>query len=262
MGDLKPNEPVEGKDKPEGDQNPKETPPGTDKGSEDGVDNKEFEDYKKVVKTTGFKQFSESAKEAHRLKDDEKTWKEEKEDLKTELAGFKTADETPLDEAELAKKYPDWDELSEGEKARIKTLESLKIRQAQTERDVKRDKADRIKLDEKGKFTAEVKEVMANPEYVEQLKGKEAEFKEFCYKDENLGTSVATLIKSFLFDSVKAKAEEKKPGEGLELPSGGDKPEPSKEGYTLTEVDEMIKNDPEKHKRLTEAGQLKIIDEE
>lgn len=255
MVDPKPKGPVKGKEKP-GDppKEPKKTPEPTVEALQGQLANKNIELQELGEK---YKLSSQEGEKIPKLKKDN-------EDLKAELEGYKSSGEIPLDEKELKKKYPDWDDLDDSERERIKTTERNLIMTKRIIAERRQEKVDNVKREEKVRFDGDFNKVLANPEFSERLKGKEKEFKEYCYSDENLGnTNLESLAKSFLFDVVEAekKDKEKEDREGLETPGGGGKPTPTKEGYTTEEVAHMMKNDPKKYNRLVQEGKIKIIEE-
>jgi len=184
------------------------------------------------------------------------------EDLKAELRD-NTPSDTPLKDEDLLVKYPNFNDLEDYEKEQIRTAERALIMAKSTEAARVKTEQDRIKKEEKDNFDKGFNEILINPNYSDDLKDKKDDFKEFCYGEDNLGKDIESLAKSFLYDLTKEKDKDKdkKNRDGLESPSGGGPVEPVKEGYTLAEVDDMIKNDPEKHRRLLEEGKLKIIED-
>ena len=240
----------------EGKENPEEIPETPEQTSSEPVKGSEEE-----VKLK--KQLSESSKEGIRLKKLSEDQSKEIEGLKTELEDYKTSDEIPLDQKELEKKYPYWDDMTDSEKENIRTIERLKIKQARLDADLRKEKQDRIKKEEEDRFERSFKKVLDSPAFAEDLKGREDEFKEFCYRDKNLGnTNLEVLAKSFLFDVVKDrnKDEELKGRKGLETTTGGQKQTPPKEGMTAEEVDALRKSNPRKYNEMIRDGKLKMIE--
>jgi len=228
--------------------NPDQTPKEPVRGSDDSLALK--------------KQLKESSEEGIRLAKENKKLAEENERLKTE-SGDKSLGEIPLDQKELEKKYPDWDVMTDSEKENIRTTERLKIKQDKLDKDLRKEKQDRLKKEEEDRFEKDFRKVLANPAFAEDLKGKEDEFKEFCYQDENLGTTnLEVLAKSFLFDVVKNKKkdDETPKGEGLESGTAGNKQVPPKEGYTAEEADALRLSNPRKYNEMIRDGKLKIVD--
>lgn len=240
-------------------ENPKPDELGTDEGKETPektpiepvIDSDEIEALKK--------QRAESAKEAIRLAKENKAKEAEIQRLKTELEGYQSSGETPLDENELARKHPDWDILGESEKSRIRQAEHIELRQKKLDSDLKKERAERIKAEEERRFNEGFqKSLVSFPD----LKGKEQEFKDFCYNDKNLGnTNFEILAKSFLFDSVKEKEadRERKEREGLEPGTGGEKKAPAKEGFTAKEAHDLMVSNPKKYNEMVRDGKIKIV---
>jgi len=233
----------EGKEDPEGNPTkPEKTP------AEPVIDSEKEELKKK---------FAASSAEAIRLA------KENKE-LKIELDESKdSSGEIPLNEKELSKKYPDWDVYDDSEKAKIRAIERTSIRQNRLEAELRKERQERLKKEEEDRFERGFAKVLASPAFSEDLKGREEEFRAFCYKDENLkNTNLEVLVKSFLFDVVRDKKKDEglKGRDGLEKTSGGQKQVPPKEGMTYEEVDALRKSNPRKYNEMIRDGKLKMID--
>ena len=192
------------------------------------------------------KRASESAHEAHRLLEENKT-------LKTQIAeqAYKPnlAVETPSDK-EMTEQVPDWDLYSLGEQKLLKEqiflkrkLSALESNQNQTSAEIG--------------WGKDFDDLVLRPEFSVLTKRK-AEFKLFCSK--NPQTSISVLAQSFLFNDVRnigAKEEKVKlERTGLEKATGGDRtykpPEMSSE-----EREDMRKKDPKKYEKLVKSGVIK-----
>lgn len=88
------------------------------------------------------------------------------------------------------------------------------------------------------------------------LAGKEAEFKDYCYKFPK-SVDVEVLSKSFLFDNKPpvvepVMVETKK---GLERPTGGSRQAPAP-GLTLEEISRLRENQPRVYEKMLREGKL------
>ena len=185
--------------------------------------------------------FSDSKEEGIRLLHVNEELAKEKTELETKLA---KASELSS-EKELSNSVDDWDLLTEGEKA-------IARKQAKM-----------------GKELQDMKESQAwNDDLVQaklwakdngyKLVGREADFKKFCYSDENRGVkNIITLAKSFLFDDKKVvKAKPK----GLESPTGGEHL-PVKGGkITVEEAATIRTENPRLYKKMLLEGRIKSKD--
>lgn len=124
-----------------------------------------------------------------------------------------TKQDTPTDEA-MRQLYPEWDTFTDITKQAFVGIEAQNMRQARIESQ-QRDISARQQLDDKLEEFLETP-----PEAFKKITGKEAEFKRFAKKKNNIGLSLETLAKAFLFD-----AEEETPPtpmrEALPAGSGG-----------------------------------------
>ncbi len=180
--------------------------------------------------------FGESTRENQRISEENAKLLRENEELRIKSAKA----ETTLSEEELSTKYPDWEFLADDQKGFIKRQESL-------EKDIR-----------------EMKEAKAwNENYTNtltqfpQLKGKEAEFKEFCYSEENIGNkNLVLLAKAFIFDKGEPAEPEKTMRKGLETPSGGTKIAPTT-GWSIEDVKRLRETDPKRYLKMIQRGELK-----
>lgn len=195
----------------------------------------ELKQLREIKRTTGFTKFTESAKEAQRLL-------KRNEELEEKLA---KASETSLDK-ELKGKNPDWEFMSDAEKENARKI-------LKQEKDI-------ALLKEKEAWKEDFSGIVKKEEFSE-LKDREEEFKEFCYKYPK-SMDIETLAKSFLYK--KPEEEPKKPLEerkGLEAPSGGS-PEiaPSSE-MSLEDVERLRTTQPKKYIELIKSGRIKKVPE-
>lgn len=194
-----------------------------------------------------------SSNEGVRLAKDLKASEEEKERLKIELEDLKASSEISLDETMLSKRHPDWELLGDADRVRIREMEQLKARQDKLDAELNKQKREAIKAEEARRFESSYNKVIGS---YPDLKGKEKEFKEFCYRDDNLGnTNLEVLAKSFLFDSVKIREKR----EGLESATGGEKKAPKPDGFTTEEALALMKSNPRKYNEMVRDGKLKLI---
>ena len=153
--------------------------------------------------------------------------------------------ESPISsEEELAKKYPDWDFLDDKQKDFIKRQENLEkdVREMKEERAWNKDLADAL-----AQFP--------------QLKGKEAEFKEFCYSEKNIGNkNLEVLAKAFIFDKGEPVEPEVPARKGLEKPVGGPKQVPSAE-MTLEDITRLRETNPKLYIKMIRENRIKKVPE-
>ena len=178
--------------------------------------------------------FSESKEEALRIREENKILSQEKADLEAKLAN---ASESSL-EKDLSVKYPDWDVLTDSERAIIKRQESMSKELAA----IKEEKAWEADLAQaKSRFP--------------KLSGKEEEFKKFCYKYPK-SIDAETLAKSFLFEETPVK-EEIKPRKGLEKPTSGPNKVLTPE-MTLDDIKRLRETDEKQYIKLIREGRLNV----
>lgn len=180
--------------------------------------------------------FSESKKEALRIREEAK-----EKDLKIAELETKLKNETPS-EAELAKKHADWEFKDESEKTRIRSEEAREKRVQELEE----------KLAWKEDFENVTNEFP-------QL--KETDFKEYAYKYPK-SVDLKTLAKSYLYEHKvePTKTEPVKERKGLEVPTGGSGKVPSG-AMTLKDVENLRNNNPRLYAKMIREGKLKTIPE-
>jgi len=111
--------------------------------------------------------------------------------------------------------YPEWDTFTDITKQAFIRIEAQNMRQARMEAQ-QQDISARQQLEDK------LEEFLDSPpEAFKKIIGKEAEFKRFAKKKNNIGLSLETLAKAFLFD-----AEEETPAQPMKeaLPTGSGGP--------------------------------------
>ena len=142
---------------------------------------------------------------------------------------------------ELAGKYPDWEFLSDEQKSFI-------TRQEQLEKDVR-------EIKEEKAWSKDFTDVSSK---FSQIKGKEAEFKDFCYNDDNIGIkNLETLAKAFIFEEP---VEPVPPRKGLEKPTGGPKQVPNTE-MTLEDIKRLRETDQKLYIKMIRENRIKEIPE-
>lgn len=96
------------------------------------------------------------------------------------------------------------------------------------------------------------------PAEFKRLKGKEAEFKRFAKRKDNIGLPLDTLAKAFLFDASEdappVHAPVKTPG--LENGTGGPRQAPKPKKLSLEDARELRKTNFEEYRRLSLAGMI------
>jgi hypothetical protein len=153
-------------------------------------------------------------------------------DLEAKLA--KTSEN--LSQIGLAKKYPEWDMLTETEKMILE-------KQEQTEKD----------LAEMRQEKERHKNLEITKEKFPELNVSSREFETYCEKYPHV--DVDTLAKSFLFEKNPPVEKQRK---GLEKPSGGAKT-PVADGWTVEEVQRLRTTDEKKYLELVKKGKFKDI---
>lgn len=164
-----------------------------------------------------------------------------------------TSTESPS-EKELAETISDWDILSPTEKKLLKDTISIQRDMAKIKGNL--DKAV-DKLNWEDAFSDTIKTFP-------NLAGKKQDFREFCYRPENLHSPMIVLARAFCYDDAKevgAKEEKEKLSRpGLETGKGGLK-EPPKPGITLEEVVRLRTTNPKLYAKMLQKGELKDIPE-
>lgn len=135
---------------------------------------------------------------------------------------------------------------------------NLEKRQEETE------KQQRMEANKRA-FNSQCKELFEQEEF-KNIKSLRAEFEEYAYEDDNLGSTIEVLARSFqvvngLIESKTPKEEEGDEGRpGIEEGTGGGNHKPSEKGYTIEQAEKMRTDDPKKYNRLAKTGKLKIVD--
>lgn len=185
----------------------------------------ELKELREIKASTGFKKFTESAKEANRLLERNK-------ELEEKLA---EASESSL-EKDVSIRYPDWDLMTESEKILAKNQERIDKQLTELARDKVWDK-DFSQMQKKYPKLAE----------------KENEFKDFCSKYKNIDAE--TLAKSFLFEETPVK--EVKERKGLEKPTAGPN-KTSIPGMSLEDIKRLREEQPKLYVKLLREGRINI----
>jgi len=164
---------------------------------------------------------------------------EEKKKLEEEVKKLKSS----VSSEELANKYPDWEFLSDEQKGFISRQERL-------EKDIQEMK------EEKAWNSNLANAITQFP----QLREKEAEFKEFCYSDENIGIkNLSTLAKAFIFED-KSVEPETPARKGLEKPVGGPKQVPNTE-MSLEDIKRLRETNPKLYVKMIREGKIRNVPE-
>ena len=178
------------------------------------------------------KKNSDSARGAQELLETNK-------DLKAKL---EKSNET-LTEQEYSKSTPDWDLLSDNEKAMMK-------KQVEIEKDL-------LKMKEKeawGEDLEKAKDWAKENGY--SLSGRLADFKKFCYSDDNKDIkNIIVLAKSFFFDEEKGSEDIEH--SGLEKPTGGGHSELKKGEMSTEEAARIRTSNPRLYKKMLMEGKIK-----
>ncbi len=232
---------------PPGPGNPPQTPPGTrQEGKPEKppsppvglteAEKKELVQLREIKKTTGFNKFTESAREALRLK-------KRNEELEDKLVKANEA----LTEKEL-ENDPEYELMSDEEKKAHKARKIL-------EKDIVTLKAKEQWRDDYKKLPIDVRKKIDE-------KGGEEVFKDYACSPDNAGQkNLLNLAKSFLYEEKQPEAPNPpvKPKPGLEEVGGGERAgDLPEEGFTADEISNMRKNDPRRYAKLASEGRLKI----
>lgn len=163
-----------------------------------------------------------------------------------------TKQDTPTDEA-MRQVYPEWDTFTDITKQAFVRIETQNMRQARIESQ-QQDISARQQLDDKLEEFLETP-----PEAFKKITGKEAEFKRFAKKKNNIGLSLETLAKAFLFD-----AEEETPPtpmrEALPTGSGGPRDPLKPKKISIEEASEIRKTDYKRYVELVKSGAIEEIE--
>lgn len=201
--------------------------------------------------TTDYKQkFSESSAEAQRLLNEKKRLEQEKTALEAENARLKQAGTRQSGQGDSSHKPNPSAPSNTGVYVDREEFEQMKKIVAP--------------IIDKEKFNQEFTSLSSMDEY-KTLKGKKAEFKEFCYQPENVNVPTEILAARFCMRKAAAKpaetptapADEEEPI-GLESGSGGESElAPPAEGYTDEQLRELRTSNPRRYAQLARQGKLK-----
>lgn len=87
-----------------------------------------------------------------------------------------------------------------------------------------------------------------------QLQEVQAEFDSYLADPDNKGMNIKTAAKAFLTEKGLLDPT---PRRGLERPTGGDRT-PTPQGMSVTDAENLRKNDPKRYRELLKKGQLKV----
>ena len=201
------------------------------------------EDYDKLQreKEEADKKFSESSREAQILMQKNKQY----EDRINSLTSHNVNDE------ELREAYPDWDLLNDETKRAYRDIYSTKKATAATNKLV-------MDMYEERKWNEDfAKTVESHPD----LKGREAEFKQYAYKPTHKGVNLEVLAKSFLFDvKPPAPAKETPKGAALEPGSAGQNSTPPKQKLSAEDIAAIRTNNPSLYREMLASGKIRPED--
>jgi len=184
------------------------------------------------------KKFSESKEEALRIR-------AEKIELETKLGEAQRA----LFEKELKEDNPDFELLSDAEKAEIR-------RRKQLEKDVAEMKAKEKMRDDYARIPAPLKVK------IEKIGGYEA-FKDYVCHPDRIGVKdIVSLAQAFTYDVKDEPAPPvvEPPKPGLESGSGGTPVAPPKTGFTSEEAAYIRRTNLKRYAKLCAEGKMKIVD--
>lgn len=164
-----------------------------------------------------------------------------------------TKQDTPTDEA-MRSLYPDWDTFNDVAKKAYLRIEAQNLKQARLE-------AQQEEILSRQRLDDQLEDLIDDPKFA-KLKGKEAEFKRFAKKKENLGLSAEVVAKAFLFDASDDEVPEHKPTitPGLERGNGGPRTAPKPKKISLEEASNLRKTNWKEYKRLSDAGMIEELE--
>lgn len=164
-----------------------------------------------------------------------------------------TSKDTPTDD-ELRTLYPWWDDPKTDE-----ATKDFYRDQAATKRELKQTQNIALSLAEKLEFQEKLDDFIETPpDQFKGLKVKEAEFKRFAKRKDNIGLPLETLAKAFLFD-VSDEISQTTPvikTPGLENGSGGPRTAPKPKKMPIEEASELRQTNYQEYRRLVLAGQI------
>jgi len=188
----------------------------------------ELRQFQEIKTTTGFTKFSESAKEAIRLK--------------SENTKLKDA----LTEKELSEINPDYELMDEEEKKKFRL-------QIQNQKDI-------LELKAKDKWREDFRKLPPDIKALIEKKGGEDAFKDYACDSSRAGADLLTVAHSFVFDLAKSAVPSNEERPGLETAGAGGQGQSSvpEEGYTAEEAANLRRNNPQKYAQLIREKKLKI----
>ena len=168
------------------------------------------------------------------------------------VLGDITRQEVPTED-EMKRIEPEWEYLTDREKAREMKIVVLERRQNHI-------------IKTFSDITTDVDNVRKLGEYIEsksELKGKEDAFRAFASKDSNKGVAMETLLAAFLYEvrddtpaPVTPPADDTPPSLERSRPSGGTPPPPANRGRSDEELKELRTKDPKRYNELIRTGQI------
>jgi len=164
-----------------------------------------------------------------------------------------TSKDAPTDD-EMRSLYSWWDDPNVDTSTRDFYKE-----QAARDKQLKQTQNLAMTLSEKLEFQEKLDEfIYEPPTEFKGLKGKEAEFKRFAKKKDNIGLPLDTLAKAFLFDVSDDLTPTHTPTltPGLENGTGGPRTAPKPQKVSLEDAKNLRENNYQEYLRLVKAGQI------
>lgn len=164
-----------------------------------------------------------------------------------------TKQDTPTDEAMRAL-YSNWDELDPASKNFYIKQEAQEMRQRRLEAQ-QQDLLARQQLDDK------LDDFLENPpDQFKKLAGRETDFRRFAKRKNNIGLSLDTLAKAFLFDAEEETPATPNPQpmsrEALPTGNGGPRTPLKPKKISLEEAGKIRKTDYKRYKELVDADAI------
>lgn len=168
-----------------------------------------------------------------------------------------TKQDTPTDEAMRAL-YSNWDELDPVSKSFYVKQEAQEMRQRRLEAQ-QQDLLARQQLDDK------LDDFLENPpDQFKKLSGKETEFRRFAKRKNNVGLSLDTLARAFLFDAEEETPTtpnpQPMPREALPTGNGGPREPLKPKKISLEEAGQIRKTDYKRYKELVDADAIEELE--
>jgi hypothetical protein len=166
-----------------------------------------------------------------------------------------TKQDTPTDEA-MRQLYSEWDTFNDVTKQAYVKLEAQNMRSARIEAQ-QQDIVARQQLDDKLDDFLETP-----PDQFKKLVGKETEFRRFAKRKNNVGLSLDTLAKAFLFDAEETPTTPNTQPMREALPTGSGGPrEPLKpKKISIEDAAEIRKTDYKRYKELLDSNQIEELE--